>query len=54
MSRSTMGTHGIAKQHDALIRAVAAANPRTVVVLANGAPVEMPWVGEVMPHWRRI
>ena len=34
-------------QHDALIRAVAAANPRTVVVLANGAPVEMPWVDEV-------
>ena len=30
-------------QHDALIEAVAAANPRTVVVLANGAPVEMPW-----------
>ena len=34
-------------QHDALIQAVAAANPRTVVVLANGAPVEMPWVAEV-------
>ena len=34
-------------QHDALIRAVAAANPRTVVVLANGAPVEMPWISDV-------
>ena len=34
-------------QHDALIQAVAAANPRTVVVLANGAPVEMPWVDQV-------
>jgi beta-glucosidase len=31
------------EQHDRLIRAVCAANPRTVVVLANGAPVEMPW-----------
>ncbi|MED6342091.1 MAG: glycoside hydrolase family 3 C-terminal domain-containing protein [Pseudomonadota bacterium] len=38
---------GLPAQHDALIRAVAAANLRTVVVLANGAPVEMPWVGEV-------
>ena len=27
----------------ALIRAVAAANPNIVVVLSNGAPVEMPW-----------
>ena len=32
------------KQHDRLIEAVCAANPNTVVVLANGAPVEMPWV----------
>lgn len=31
------------EQHDRLIRAVCAANPRTVVILANGAPVEMPW-----------
>jgi beta-glucosidase len=30
-----------------LIRAVAAANPRTVVVLNCGAPVAMPWVDEV-------
>ena len=30
-------------QQDALIEAVCAANPRTVVVLANGAPVVMPW-----------
>lgn len=35
------------EQHDALVRAVAAANPRTVVVLSNGAPVLMPWVKEV-------
>ena len=32
-------------QHDRLIEAVCQANPHTVVVLANGAPVEMPWVG---------
>jgi beta-glucosidase len=32
---------------DALIAAVAAANPRTIVVLNNGAPVLMPWVDKV-------
>ena len=32
------------EQHDRLIEAVCAANPNTVVVLANGAPVAMPWV----------
>lgn len=32
---------------DALIAAVAAANPRTAVVLNNGAPVLMPWVDRV-------
>ena len=30
-----------------LIEAVAAANPNTVVVLYNGAPVEMPWIGKI-------
>ena len=30
-----------------LIEAVAEANPNTVVVLHNGSPVEMPWVGKV-------
>ena len=35
---------GLPPQHDRLIEAVSAANPNTVVVLANGAPVEMPWV----------
>jgi beta-glucosidase len=33
--------------HDALVEAVAATNPRVVVVLANGAPVAMPWHGRV-------
>lgn len=32
------------ESHNALIEAVCAANPNTVVVLYNGAPVEMPWV----------
>jgi beta-glucosidase len=32
---------------DALVRAVAAANPRTIVVLTTGQPVAMPWLGEV-------
>jgi beta-glucosidase len=32
---------------DALISAVAAANPRTVVVVNAGAPVAMPWLGSV-------
>ncbi len=30
-----------------LIEAVAEANPNTVVVLYNGSPVEMPWIGKV-------
>ncbi|MBK8084006.1 MAG: glycoside hydrolase family 3 C-terminal domain-containing protein [Devosia sp.] len=34
------------RQND-LVAAVAAANPRTVVVLQTGGPVEMPWLGEV-------
>ncbi len=32
---------------NALIEAVALANPNTVVVLHNGSPVEMPWAGRV-------
>ena len=32
---------------DALIAAVAAANPRTIVVLENGNPVLMPWLDKV-------
>ena len=32
------------EQHDRLIEAVSEANANTVVVLVNGAPVEMPWV----------
>lgn len=34
-------------QIERLIAAVAEANPHCVVVLSNGAPVEMPWIGGV-------
>ncbi len=34
-------------RQDELIAAVAAANPKTVVVLNTGAPVAMPWVNQV-------
>ena len=33
---------------DALIAAVAAANPRTVVVLNTGGPVLMPWLARLL------
>ena len=33
--------------HNRLIEAVVKANPRTVVLLSNGSPVEMPWIGKV-------
>ena len=41
-------------QQDALISAVAAANPHTIVVLETGGPVAMPWldqVGGVLEAW---
>ena len=38
---------GLPARQDALIAAVAAANPRTVVVLVTGGPVTMPWLGAV-------
>jgi beta-glucosidase len=34
---------GLPAQHDYLVAAVCAVNPRTVVALSNGAPVLMPW-----------
>jgi beta-glucosidase len=33
--------------HDALVDAVAKANPNVVVVLSSGAPVAMPWAARV-------
>ncbi len=35
------------KAQEELIERVAAANPNTVVVLHNGAPIEMPWLDDV-------
>jgi len=35
------------ENQDALIEAVAAANPHTIVVLETGGPVTMPWIGKV-------
>lgn len=34
-------------KQDELIQAVAAANPRTIVILNVGSPVEMPWINDV-------
>ncbi len=42
--RASLSLPGI---QDKLVAAVAAANPRTVVVMNNGAPVLMPWAGQV-------
>jgi beta-glucosidase len=42
--RSSLALPG---RQDELVRRVAAANPRTVVVVNSGAPVLMPWTGEV-------
>jgi beta-glucosidase len=38
---------GVPLDQDAMINAAAAANPNTVVVIAAGAPVAMPWLGRV-------
>ncbi len=42
--RSDLGLPG---RQDDLVRAVAAANPNTVVVVNSGSPVELPWRDEV-------
>jgi beta-glucosidase len=42
--RATLALPG---QQDDLVRRVAAANPRTVVVVNAGSPVELPWADEV-------
>lgn len=42
--RTTMALPG---RQDELVRRVAEANPRTVVVVNAGSPVSMPWLGEV-------
>ena len=48
------GSLGLPGDQDRLIRAVAAANPRTVVVVNSGAPVAMDWaeaVGGIVQLW---
>jgi beta-glucosidase len=35
------------EKQDELVAAVAAANPRTIVVIENNGPVTMPWIGNV-------
>ena len=40
-------TLALGDNQDAVIEAVAAANPHTVVVLENGSPVLMPWIDKV-------
>lgn len=42
-----LATLSLPDGQDALIEAVAAANPRTVVVLETGTAVTMPWIGKV-------
>ena len=44
MDRPTLS---LPDDQDALVSAVAAANPHTIVVLENGGPVSMPWAGNV-------
>lgn len=53
---TTHGTEGegqdrpsmaLPNNQDELVRQVVAANPRTIVVLNNGTPVSMPWLGSV-------
>jgi beta-glucosidase len=41
------GTLALPGRQDELVRAVAAVNPRTVVVVNSGAPVLLPWAEEV-------
>jgi beta-glucosidase len=51
IDRTTMSLPG---DQDELVRRVAAANPRTVVVVNAGAPVDMPWaddVGAIVVSW---
>ena len=42
-----MATLSLPGNQDALVNAVAAANPHTVVVLETGGPVTMPWIDHV-------
>lgn len=43
----TPGDNPVTIDQDKLVAAVAAANPRTIVVLETGGPVSMPWIDKV-------
>ena len=43
----TRATLSLPDNQDALVSAVAAANPHTIVVLETGGPVTMPWADQV-------
>ena len=45
-----VATLALPDNQDALVSAVAAANPRTIVVLETGGPVTMPWSDERQRH----
>jgi beta-glucosidase len=45
-------TLSLPDKQDALVAAVAAANPNTIVVLENGGPVNMPWAAKRQSHPR--
>ena len=40
-------TYGIAPGHQELLNAIIDVNPKVIVVLQNGSPVAMPWIGRV-------
>jgi beta-glucosidase len=42
-----VATLSLPDKQDALVSAVAAANPHTIVVIESGGPVSMPWIGDV-------
>jgi len=42
-----VATLSLPDKQDALVNAVAAANPHTIVVIESGGPVSMPWIGDV-------
>jgi len=47
MGEGMDGTLALGAQQDALVAAVAQANPKTVVVVESGGAVLMPWLGQV-------
>ena len=46
-SEGVDGTMRLDEDQDALITALAGANPKTIVVLETGGPVQMPWIGKI-------